>query len=125
MNRLPNSVIPLFGRQYDLAFGRSQHGGTWLLLVNRQTEAALPITDLGSNPGLLNQVMVTDVDGIVPALEEAGILRRIADAKACDTDLPMCRCEILHAGLIQVLAAVETDRSNRSERAEPTLDMER
>jgi len=109
MNRLSNVIIELFGREYDLAFGRGASGATWLLLVNRQTEAALPVTPLDVRPTPVSAVEVYDVDGIVPALEAVGVLRRIGPAER-SIGLASCRCEIVSTELLRRLSGLDAHR---------------
>lgn len=108
MNRLPDVSILLFGREYDLAFGRGSSGAAWLLLVNRLSGAVLPATALDAPAAPAREVYVYDVDGILPALRSAGIVSPLGPARP-SMGLRVCRCEVIHPGLARRLEALEAE----------------
>jgi len=107
MNRLPDVTIKLFGREYDLAFGRQSYGATWLLAVNKDTGAVLPLTASAVPTASINAIDVFDMDNIVPALEAAGIIKRAGSSTEC-LGFKLRTCEIVHSGLIERLTELET-----------------
>ena len=107
MNRLPDVYLKMFGREYDLAFGRQPSGANWLMAVNRETGGVLPLPAIDGPSTPANLVHVLDVDNIVPTLEAAGIIRRDGSSKV-NFGFSMCRCEIVHAGLIERLEGLES-----------------
>jgi hypothetical protein len=109
MNTLPDVPLKMFGREYDLACGRQPSGANWLMAVNRETGAVLPLTVIDGPPTPANVVYVLDVDSIVSTLETAGIIRRDGSSKV-NFGFNMCRCEMVHAGLIQRLARLESTK---------------
>jgi hypothetical protein len=107
MDRLPGVSIRLFERDYDLAFGRQHSGTNWLMAVNRETGAVLPLTSIDWPQTSVNTVEVLDVANFVPALEEAGIIKRQGPSKS-SSGFKLCPSEIIHAGLIERLAGLES-----------------
>ena len=106
MNRLPDVSIKLFGREYDLAFGRQPSGNNWLMAVNKETGNVLPLTATDGPSTTANAIYVLDMIGILPVLEAAGIVRRVGSSKV-NCGFNLCRCVIVHAGLIERLAGLE------------------
>src|SRR5580658_9947360 len=108
MNRLPDVTLKMFGREYDLVFGREGSGGSWLMAVNKVSEACLPLTESSTS---LTAVKVLDTDNIVGALEEAGVIKRIGPSEV-SFGFRLCPCEIVHPELIERLARLDVPRGD-------------
>jgi hypothetical protein len=103
---VPGVSIKMFGREYDLGFGRNPPGTSWMMLVNRETGAVLPLTAIDGPASSHRDVQVLDMGGFLPELKRAGIVEQTGAGKVW-MGIKLVPCQIIHDGLAAALEKME------------------
>ena len=113
MRQVDGLTIRLFGREYALGVGRwARSGAPALMLINRASGAVLPVGFEGTVKE--GEAMVPDVDGILPTLVAAGVVKVIGASERGDP-FKLRRCEIVHVGLLNALAQCDKAKEGARE----------